>query len=29
VWNDRESRPPEPVLGPGRPDLLEVLGLAA
>ncbi len=29
VWNDRESRPPEPVLGPPRPELLEVLGLAA
>ena len=29
VWNDRENRPPEPVLGPPRPELLEALGLAA
>ena len=29
VWNDRANRPPEPVLGPPRPELLEVLGLAA
>ena len=29
VWNDRENRPPEPVLGPPRPELLDVLGLAA
>ena len=29
VWNDRASRPPEQVLGPPRPELLEALGLAA
>jgi hypothetical protein len=29
VWNDRENRVPEPVLGPPRPELLDVLGLAA
>ena len=29
VWNDRENRAPEPVLGPPRPELLDVLGLAA
>ena len=29
VWNDRENRPPEPVLGPPRPELLGALGLAA
>jgi hypothetical protein len=29
VWNDRENRPPEAVLGPPRPELLEALGLAA
>ena len=29
VWNDRENRVPEAVLGPPRPELLDVLGLAA
>ena len=29
VWNERENRVPEPALGPRRPELLDVLGLAA
>ena len=28
VWQDRENRPPEPPLGPGRAEMLDTLGIA-